>query len=54
MYMFVTVTPNKNVMRAVKNYSRAVLLLLNVPFAFTNATKQRLRKKAKLLFKMAA
>lgn len=40
-------------MRAVKNYSRAVLILLNLPFAFTKATKNKLRKKARLLIEMA-
>jgi hypothetical protein len=40
-------------MRALKNYSRVIFILLNLPFAFTNATKQKLRKKARSLMEMA-
>jgi len=34
-------------MSVFKKYSKVLLLFLNMPFAFTNAAKQRLRKKAK-------
>ena len=36
-------------MKLLRNYSRVVLILLNIPFAFTNATKQRMRKKMKFI-----
>jgi hypothetical protein len=40
-------------MKILKNYSRAIFILFNLPFAFTHATKQKLIKKAKLLMGMA-
>lgn len=40
-------------MKAMKKYSKVFVILLNVPFAFTNATKQRLRKRARLLLNEA-
>lgn len=36
-------------MSALKKYSRVLLLFINIPFAITNAAKQRLRKKAKII-----
>jgi hypothetical protein len=40
-------------MKTLKDYSRAIFILLKLPFAFTHATKQRLIKQVKLLMGMA-
>ena len=40
-------------MKIIKNYSKALILFFNIPFAFTRATKQKLRKKARQLLKTA-
>jgi len=36
-------------MKKIKTYFKVFLLFLNMPFAFTRGTKQRIRKEAKLL-----
>ncbi len=36
-------------MRFFKNHYRVLLLYLSIPFAFTKATKQRLRKKVRMI-----
>lgn len=40
-------------MKQLKIYYRVLQIYLYIPFAFTNATKQRLRKKVRLLLNEA-
>jgi len=40
-------------MKNIKKYCRVCYILFHIPFAFTNAAKQRLRKKVRVILKTA-